>query len=159
MALTTTVPILGKTRDDKSKPGILSRYDKCMGGVDNMDQLMMSKTVRIKSKRWPMSCLSFMLDTARVNARTIALIQDQRHVPDTRLFAKELVRELVTPHIQRRIMARSLQNHVHVKAQCYLGEDLRPPGQQDPVQDIFQDPAEDLVEEVPKPRQGSQLFY
>jgi hypothetical protein len=76
MAMTTTVPILGKTRDNKRKPAIYTRYDKCMGGVDRMDQLMMSKTVRIKSKRWPMSCLAFMLDTARVNARTIGLIQE-----------------------------------------------------------------------------------
>jgi hypothetical protein len=76
MAMTSTRAIIGKTRDDKRKPAILARYDKCMGGVDRMDQLMMSKTVRIKSKRWPMSCLSYMLDTARVNARTIGLIQE-----------------------------------------------------------------------------------
>jgi hypothetical protein len=75
MAMTTTVPILGKTKNDKRKPAILSRYDNGMGGVDRMDQLMNSKSARIKSRRWPMSCLSFMLDTARVNARTICLIQ------------------------------------------------------------------------------------
>jgi hypothetical protein len=75
MAMTTTVPILGKTQDDKKKPGILSRYDKGMGGCDRMDQLMMAKTSRIKSRRWPMSVLTYMLDTARVNARTVGLIQ------------------------------------------------------------------------------------
>jgi hypothetical protein len=78
MAMTTTVPILGKTRDDNRKPAVLKRYDNGMGGVDRMDQLMGSKTVRIKSRRWPMSCLTYMLDTARVNARTIGMIQKVR---------------------------------------------------------------------------------
>jgi hypothetical protein len=79
MAMTTTVPILGKTRDGKRKPAVLKRYDNGMGGCDRVDQLMASKTVRFKSKRWPMSNLAYMLDTARVNARTIGLIQKVRY--------------------------------------------------------------------------------
>jgi hypothetical protein len=78
MAMTTTVPIVGKTRDAKRKPAILTRYDNGMGGCDRVDQLMAAKTVRFKSKRWPMSCLAYMLDTARVNARTVGLIQKVR---------------------------------------------------------------------------------
>lgn len=76
MALTTTQPILGRTRDDdRQKPAILKRYDFAMNGTDRVDQLMQSYTVRMKSRRWPMSVLSYLMDTARVNSRTIALIQ------------------------------------------------------------------------------------
>ena len=56
MLLTTTIPILGRTIDDgKEKPAVFKGYDYLMLGVDRCDQLGMSKTVRIKSARWPMS--------------------------------------------------------------------------------------------------------
>jgi hypothetical protein len=56
MALTTTVPILGRTRDDhKKKPAVLKRYDFSMGGTDRVDQLGQRYCVRWKSCRWTMS--------------------------------------------------------------------------------------------------------
>jgi hypothetical protein len=77
MLMTTTVPIMGKTRDDgKKKPALFKRYDMAMGGCDRVDQLMMAKSTRFKSRRWPMSVLAYLLDTARVNSRTIRLIQE-----------------------------------------------------------------------------------
>jgi hypothetical protein len=80
MLLTTTVPILGKTRDDgKGKPAIISRYDKEMGGTDRVDALMQHKSVKWKSLRWPTTNWAYMLDTARVNCRTVALLQQVTH--------------------------------------------------------------------------------
>jgi hypothetical protein len=77
MALTTTVPIIGKTRDDnQEKPALFKRYDYTMGGTDRCDQLSEAKTVRMKSRRWPMSPLCYMLDVARVNGRTIGMLQE-----------------------------------------------------------------------------------
>jgi hypothetical protein len=55
MALTTTVPIMGRTKDDKKKPALLKRYDFSMNGTDRVDQLIQSKTVRWKARRWTMS--------------------------------------------------------------------------------------------------------
>ena len=53
MILTTTVPILGRTKDDgKRKPTIYKRYDYEKCGVDVMDQHFAQKTVRMKSNRW-----------------------------------------------------------------------------------------------------------
>jgi hypothetical protein len=76
MILTTTVPILGKSRDDgKGKPAIICRYDKEMGGTDRVDALMQAKSVKWKSQRWPTTNWAYILDTARVNCRTIALLQ------------------------------------------------------------------------------------
>jgi hypothetical protein len=159
MAMTTTIPILGKTQDSKEKPAVLTRYDNGMGGCDRMDQLMMSKTVRIKSRRWPMSTLAYMLDTARVNARTIGLIQNRCVVPDTRQFGKELVRDLVTPHIRRRLQMRGLQTYVSMKAHCYLGVSgapLQGLHGEDPSEESGQDPVQDPVQETaavgPKPK-------
>jgi hypothetical protein len=81
MIMTTTVPILGRTRDDgKRKPALFRRYDMAMGGCDRVDQLMMAKSTRFKSRRWPMSVLAYLLDTARVNSRTIDLIKGVRQL-------------------------------------------------------------------------------
>jgi hypothetical protein len=43
-----------------------------------------------------------------------------REVSDTRRFLKQLVRELVTPHIQRRNATQCIQRHVRNKVECYL---------------------------------------
>ena len=86
-----------------------------MLGTDRCDQLAESKTVRMKSRRWTLSPLCYMLDVARVNARTVALIQNERFSLGTREFARELVRELVTPHIQRRMQMRGIQTYIKYK--------------------------------------------
>jgi hypothetical protein len=77
MLLTTTVPIVGKTMDDgKDRPAIISLYNFGMLGTDRVDQYAQFFTTRVKSKRWPMSVLCYLLDTSRVNARTIGLLQE-----------------------------------------------------------------------------------
>jgi hypothetical protein len=77
MLLTTTNPILGKTMDDgKDRPAIIAFYNYAMLGTDRMDQLGQNFTTRVKSKRWTMSVLSYILDTCRVNARTIGSLKE-----------------------------------------------------------------------------------
>jgi hypothetical protein len=79
MAMTTTVPILGKTWDDVRKPAVFNRFDNVREGCASLDQATMSKAIYIKSRQWPMSILAYLLDTAMVNARTIGLIQKVIH--------------------------------------------------------------------------------
>jgi hypothetical protein len=77
MLLTTTNPILGKTKDDgKERPALIAFYNYAMLGTDRVDQLAQHYSVRMKSNRWPMSVLSYILDTCRVNARTIGFLQE-----------------------------------------------------------------------------------
>jgi len=42
--------------------------------------------------------------------------------PDTRAFGYNLARQLVTPHILRRVTKNGIQNFVKTKARCYLGK-------------------------------------
>jgi len=63
-----------------------------------------------------------MIDTARVNARTVAVLRDEGDVPANRIFAFDIVRALVTPHIQRRMTRPGIQRYVKVSAECYLCE-------------------------------------
>jgi len=62
-----------------------------------------------------------MIDTARVNARAVAVAQDTGvEPPANRFFAFAIVRALVTPHIQRRVTMPGVQRFVRVSAECYL---------------------------------------
>ena len=123
MLMTTTEPILGKTKCEKSRPALVCRYNQSMNGTDRVDQLIQTKTTKIKSRRWTMPIVCYMLDTARVNARTIDQVKNERKVKDTRQFAKDLIRELATPHIMRRMKKPGLQNSIKTKVYAYLGTD------------------------------------
>ncbi len=68
-----------------------------------------------------------------------------------RHFGKELVRDLVMPHIRRRLHMSCIQYSVRVKAQCYLGgvigalpED-QPRVEVDPLGDLAQEPGQDTL--------------
>jgi hypothetical protein len=120
LLISTVVPILGLTKDNQ-KPALTNLYNITMGGTDIVDQLIAHKTVRWKSDRWTMSPLAYMLDTAAVNANTIAGLQEGKKKPDTREFRYQLVADLVIPHIRRRIKSPGIQTRVKNKARDYLG--------------------------------------
>jgi hypothetical protein len=157
MLLTTLVPILGKTKDDEHHtPALIKLYNYIMNGTDRCDQLSEAKTCRMKSRRWPLSPLCYMLDVARVNARTVGLLQEGRVSLDTRNFVRELVRELVTPQIQRRIKMRGIQTYIKIKAEIYLNaakEALREDEEDQPEGDAgrtVEDQSEEREDEEPR---------
>ena len=66
--------------------------------------------------------MAFIIDTARVNARTVAVLRDAEKVAANRNFAFLVVRGLVTPHILRRMTKPGIQTHVKTSAENYLGK-------------------------------------
>ena len=64
--------------------------------------------------------MAYILDTSRVNAKTVAQLQGRSW--ESRDFGFALVRELVTEHIRRRMEAPGVQTFVKLAAQCYLGK-------------------------------------
>ena len=58
-------------RDKRNKPHVLVIYDHTKGGVDLVDliSLISAKMLtRMKTRRWTMNALAFMLDTARTRS-------------------------------------------------------------------------------------------
>jgi hypothetical protein len=121
LIMTTVDPILGRTKHT-AKPAIVNYYNLTMGGTDIVDQLMAHKSVRWKSDRWTMSALAFMLDTAAVNATTLYGLKFKIKKPATRKFRFDMIRDLVTPHILRRLRTPGIQNRIKMKAKDYLGK-------------------------------------
>ena len=76
MLMTSMVPDLARSRDDTRRLYLTCLYNYTMGGTDRVDQLIGNMSCRWKSDRWTMNTFAFMLDTACVNSRTVALLQD-----------------------------------------------------------------------------------
>ena len=76
--LSTKRPMHSCTKDEnKSKPQIFTFYGFTKGGPDIVDQMNDYCTTRAKSLRWVMIVLYYMLDTVRVNAKTIWCIKTE----------------------------------------------------------------------------------
>ena len=103
VVLSTSRPLHGKTIDDgKEKPQIIKFYDFTKGGTDIVDQLNDYYTTRSKSCRWVMVALSHMLDTARVNGKTVWCLKNDSDVSSTSSynFSWNLAKALAFPHVQ-----------------------------------------------------------
>ena len=57
------------TNDQRKKPHVHVMYNHTKGGVDIVDLLSRNHSTRIKSRRWPLNALAFVLDTCRTNPK------------------------------------------------------------------------------------------
>ena len=86
------------TKDKRRKPQVHTFYDHKKGSVDVLDFISSNRSTRIKSKRWPLNSLAFILDTARRNANTIW--KENNVKMSTHQFIYELARALCLPIVQ-----------------------------------------------------------
>eukprot|EP00064_Thunnus_orientalis_P011091 superscaffoldBa00001567_g11121 len=91
---------------EKKKPTIFTDYNRCKGGVDNMDKLVSIYSCRKKTCRWPMVLFYNMLDVSAHNAFVLWTSVDsswnQAKKFRRRLFLDELGKMLVSPQMARR---------------------------------------------------------
>ena len=105
LVLSTMRPLPGATRDDGyHKPAIIKLYDFTKGGTDIVDQLNDYHTCRSRTFRWDVVALFYILDTIRVNSKTIWCIKQGLDVQKFKSFdfAWELAMQLIKPFIRCR---------------------------------------------------------
>ena len=88
------------TKDKIRKPQVHTFYDHTKGDADVVDLISSNCSTRIKSKRWPLNSLAFILDMARTNANT--LLKENILKMSTYEFTYQLARALCLPSVQRR---------------------------------------------------------
>lgn len=98
IVLTTMHDVVKVTRDQRRKPQVLTMYEHTKGGVDVVDLLSSNATTRIKSKRWPVNALVFLLDTVRTNAKTT--LKDHWIIMSNFDFTCQLGKMLILLNIQ-----------------------------------------------------------
>ncbi|KAJ4921293.1 hypothetical protein JOQ06_026240 [Pogonophryne albipinna] len=99
------------------KPEVIQYYNHTKSGVDTMDQMVRTYTCKRRTRRWPMVLWHNVLDVATLNAFTSYTAQHPGYMGGVtnarRLFIKELGKELVMPHMRRRMEGTShLQTHI-----------------------------------------------
>ena len=110
------------TKDQRKKPDVIVFYDYTKGGVDVVD-LLAKMSTRMKSKRWVINALAFVLDTARTNAKTIFTENTKKKISNFE-FTWNLGKALVLPQIQKRIERPvGLQSTLQQKMQKVTGTD------------------------------------
>ncbi|OWA50384.1 hypothetical protein BV898_14903 [Hypsibius exemplaris] len=88
----------------EKKPEIIKVYNATKSGVDTMDQLVGTYSVRRKTNRWPMAFFYDMLDICGLNAYVIwTELNPEWNKSTSRRrceFLKELGKELVKPFVE-----------------------------------------------------------
>jgi hypothetical protein len=106
LLLSTKKVILGTTKVDggKNKPAAYRYYDYTKVGVDIVDQVSLPYTTKSKSKRWTRVALSWVLDTAKTNAKAIWCLNNEKNPRkfDSFDFGWALATQLVNPYFQQR---------------------------------------------------------
>ena len=107
--------------DKKLRPAIINTYNFTNGGTDIQDQRMGTYTTSSKSKRFTRKVLSYLLDTARVNAQTIyyLILMKIPRESNSFDFAMDLIVELVTPLVESRPL-KGLQDDIINKMGLFL---------------------------------------
>ncbi|XP_071056574.1 piggyBac transposable element-derived protein 4-like [Onthophagus taurus] len=91
---------IGKiSNDKKKKPQIILDYNKTKSGVDTMDKLLRTYTVKRQTRRWPVTIFYNMIDVSALNAYIIWIHQNDdwkaKKGYKRREFLKQLGKELV----------------------------------------------------------------
>lgn len=71
VVLSTMYAELRITKDELKTSSVHAFYDHTKGGVDAIDLVSSHNTTKMKVKQWPVIIISFLLDTVRMNAKTI----------------------------------------------------------------------------------------
>ena len=107
------------TKEQPKKPSVHTIYDHTKGCVDVVDLLSTTYSTQIKSRRWPLNALAFIIDTCRSNAKTI--LQGNCIKLTNLEITYILGKELVLPAIKRRYSKpNELKIHVINKIMCVL---------------------------------------
>ena len=114
--------------DDKFKPQIFKFYDFTKGGTDTVDQMNDFFTTRAKSNRWAMVVLYYMLNTTRVNSKTLQCMKSKIDICKHKTFdfTWQLANELCTRQVSRR-STNGFSKMLQLKIQMFLDTALGAP--------------------------------
>ena len=108
LLLTTMEPAHYVTDDKKKKPYMYKMYDFTKGGIDIPDQRVGTYTCKVKTRKWTLVALSYVLDMARTNRQTIYKINNEKTKVDSFEFGWELAKSLVKNFMLERLQKGGL---------------------------------------------------
>ncbi|XP_053956488.1 uncharacterized protein LOC128862090 isoform X1 [Anastrepha ludens] len=99
----------GQANDETSenKLEVITFYNQTKGGVDTVDQMKGTYSVSRITCRWPMRLFFTLIDITGINAQIIYK-SNTGNLTQRRTFLKEIVLELIKPHISNRHAIKTL---------------------------------------------------
>ena len=95
-----------KLDETSKKPEIIIDYNRTKGGVDTVDQLCHTYSVKRSTRRWPLCLFYGLLDIAAVNSFVIFMYNNptfhHKENCKRRFFLEELALDLMKPQLQNR---------------------------------------------------------
>ena len=95
-----------------NKPTIINHYNQNKAGVDTLDQIMETNSVRRKTHRWTLNMFFFILDSALQNAASLTLVQKSKEnlrIHDKFRFRKNKLEKLVVSLISPNALDRYIK--------------------------------------------------
>ena len=102
VVLTTMHNSVSVTKDQRVKPNVHTFYDHTKGGVDVVNLVSSHNTTKMKTRKWLVNALAFILDTVCTNAKAIISESQSPVIQSSFDFTYNLAKSLVLPSIQRR---------------------------------------------------------
>ena len=83
-------------------------YDFTKSGIDILDQRVETYTCKVKTRKWTLVALSYVLDMARTNSQTVYKINNEKTEVDSFEFGWELAKSLVKNFMLERLQKGGL---------------------------------------------------
>lgn len=90
------------------KPTIILDYNSTKGGVDTIDQMCGTYSVKRTTRRWPLVIFFSIMDLAAINARILVKSNSENPTTLRRIFLKNLGLSLMKPFLEERANISSL---------------------------------------------------
>lgn len=94
--------------EEKQKPEIICFYNETKCGVDLIDMKCSTYSSSRRTRRWPLAVFYRMVSIASVNAFVMFLSYRDSPLINRFDFIKRLGREMIVPHLRRRLMVQTL---------------------------------------------------
>lgn len=98
------------------KPEIIEDYNAFKGGVDTFNQMIKSRTVRRKTRRWPLRVFYFIIDAAAYNS--YVLFREKNDISRIE-YMKRLSLDMVEKFTKRRLEIRNLNLELRTSIQTF----------------------------------------
>lgn len=99
---------------DTAKPEIIAFYNSTKGGVDTLDMKCSTYSTNRRTRRWPLAIFYAVLNIASVNAFVLYGSYAQSPKTTRTTFIKNLARQLVEPHLNRRLANSKLPRELRM---------------------------------------------
>lgn len=116
--------------DAKTKPVMITDYNRYKVGVDVMDQMLDKYSCQRKTKRWPLAFFFNILNVAGLASYVIYYLNNpmlKKKNNQRKIFLKELCQELCLPQITLRSKCAQTMRHrwTKVAAEAVLGIEIK----------------------------------